>query len=190
MKVLRVLGAGILCVAAAACSSSTSPVAPSTSGVPSASGVSSVEAKPGFSDAAKPSSATIVDLVLAADGEFDVLQAAVVRAGLVEALSGPRHLTVFAPTDAAFVKSLNVANEAAAIAAVNALPVETLAEVLLFHVTPGRRTSNSVLAAPVYEMLNGQKLTREALVQAGILVPDISASNGVVHAIGALLLPN
>jgi uncharacterized surface protein with fasciclin (FAS1) repeats len=49
---------------------------------------------------------TIVDIVLRNDGEFDVLQAAVVRAELVTALSGNNQLTVFAPTDRAFVKTL------------------------------------------------------------------------------------
>ena len=44
---------------------------------------------------------------------FDVLQAAVVRAGLVDALNGRNQLTVFAPTDAAFVSTLGAANEAA-----------------------------------------------------------------------------
>ena len=190
MNVLKVLTAAVLCAATAACSSSSSPVSPSTSGLPAPSGVSASDAKPGFADAAKPGNATIVDLVLASDGEFDVLQAAVIRAGLVEALSGPRQLTVFAPTDAAFVTSLNVANEAAAIAAVNGLPIERLTAILLYHVTPGRRTSNSVLAAPQYETLNGQKLTRETLTQAGILSADRSASNGIVHAIGAVLIPN
>ena len=189
MNVLRLLGAGLLCAGVAACSSSSSPVSPS-SDVRLASGASSSEAKPGSAAAAKPGSATIVDLVLAPDGEFDVLQAAVVRAELVEALSGPRQLTVFAPTDDAFVRSLNVANEAAAIAAVNGLPIDKLTEILLYHVIPGRRTSTPVLAAPVYETLNGQKLTRDTLLAAGILIPDISASNGVVHAIGGVLMPN
>jgi uncharacterized surface protein with fasciclin (FAS1) repeats len=89
---------------------------------------------------AKPGTSTIVGLVLANDGEFDVLQAAVVRAGLVDALNGKGQFTVFAPTDAAFIATLDVANEAAAIAAVNSLPIEALTNILLYHVTEGRRT--------------------------------------------------
>jgi uncharacterized surface protein with fasciclin (FAS1) repeats len=140
-------------------------------------------------DGAKPGSLTIVDIVLQDDQEFDVLQAAVVRAGLVEALNGPSQKTVFAPTDAAFVNSLDVADEAAAIATVNSLPVETLTDILLFHVTDGRRTSRSVLAARSYQMLNGDKLTRTQLSAAGLATTDVSASNGIVHVINAVLLP-
>ena len=139
--------------------------------------------------AEKPGTMTIVGIVLQADGEFDVLQAAVVRAGLVDALSGTSQYTVFAPTDAAFVTTLGVADEAAAIAAVNSLAVDTLKNILLFHVTNGRRNSTSVLAAPSYVMLNGGTLTREQLSAAGIATTDISASNGIVHVINHVLLP-
>ena len=108
-------------------------------------------------------------IVLPTDGEFDVLQAAVVRAGLVDALNGKDQYTVFAPTDAAFTATLGVADEAAAIATVNDLPLEALTNILLYHVTEGRRT-RSVLAAPEYEMLNGEYLTRDELAAAGIAV--------------------
>ena len=128
-------------------------------------------------------------LVLQEDGEFDVLQAAVVRAGLVDALNGRAQYTVFAPTDLAFITTLGAADEAGAIAAVNGLPVDDLRNILLFHVTNGRRTSTSVLAAPSYAMLNGSRLTRDQLQAAGILTPDVMASNGVVHVIGRVLLP-
>ena len=147
------------------------------------------QGKPSYAAAAKPGTSTIVQIVLQPDGEFDVLQAAVVRAGLVEALSGKDQYTVFAPTDAAFVATLGVADEAAAIAAVNALPVEALTNILLYHVTEGRRTSRSVLAASEYEMLNGEYLTRDELAAAGIAATDISASNGIIHVINSVLMP-
>jgi uncharacterized surface protein with fasciclin (FAS1) repeats len=132
---------------------------------------------------------TIVGLVVQDDGEFDVLQAAVTRAGLAETLAGSGPFTVFAPTDAAFLSTLGAANEAAAIAAVNGLPVETLRGILLFHVTSGRLDSAAVLAASSYPMVSGQTLTRTQLQAAGINRTDISASNGVVHVIGAVLMP-
>jgi uncharacterized surface protein with fasciclin (FAS1) repeats len=151
---------------------------------------STTEARPDFAAAARPGDLTIVGIVLQNDGEFDVLQAAVVRAGLVEALNGTTQYTVFAPTDAAFVSTLGVADEAAAIAAVNGLPVDALTDILLYHVIEGRRNSRSVLAAPNYTTLAGKTLTRVELSAAGLAATDISASNGIVHVINAVLLPS
>ena len=150
---------------------------------------------------AKPASSTIVDIVLADDGEFDVLQAAVIEAGLAGALDGTRQFTVFAPTDASFVSTFRVVlddgglTEADVIAFIEAGGVDTalgtgaLADILGFHVTYGRRTSASVVAAPSYRMLDGRRLSRSQLLAAGIAATDISASNGVIHVIDAVLLP-
>lgn len=137
----------------------------------------------------KPAESNIVEIVLKEDGEFDVLQAAVVKAGLVDALSGEGQMTVFAPTDAAFIKTLAVADEAAAIAAVEGLPVADLSNILLYHVTEGRRNSQSVLAAPQYPMLNDMMLSQTELTTAGIAETDISASNGIIHVINSVLMP-
>ena len=120
---------------------------------------------------------------------FNTLVAAVKAAGLVDTLRGEGPFTVFAPTDAAFVKTLEVADEAEAIEAVNSLPIDALTNILLYHVTPGRRISTSVLAAPQYHMLNGSHLSRADLAAAGIAATDISASNGVIHVINSVLLP-
>ena len=149
----------------------------------------SAPGKSSAAKAAKPGTSTIVSIVLANDGEFDVLQAAVVRAGLVDVLNGSRQYTVFAPTDAAFIKTLGVENEAQAIEAVNSLPLEALTNILLYHVRAGRHTSTSVLAAPGYRMLNGERLTRDELASAGVAQTDISASNGVIHVINSVLIP-
>ena len=152
--------------------------------------------------AARPGDATIVEIVLADDGEFDVLQAAVIEAGLAGALSSPdNQYTVFAPTDAAFVATFRTLlgdgslSEADVIAFIQAGGVDTalgdgaLRNILLFHVTNGRRTSGSVVHAPRYQMLNGESLSRTQLLAAGIVQVDISASNGVIHVIGSVLLP-
>jgi uncharacterized surface protein with fasciclin (FAS1) repeats len=192
-KIFAAAGIAALSFGVTACGSATSPVSPtSVAGAPGGIGASvqTTSAKPDFAAAAKPGDLTIVGIVLQEDGEFDVLQAAVVRAGLVDALNGRTQYTVFAPTDLAFVTTLGVANEAAAIAAVNSLPIDTLTDILLFHVTEGRRNSRSVLAAPSYKMLNGMTLTRTQLATAGLAATDISASNGIVHVINAVLLPN
>ena len=185
-KMLTAIGVAALSLSVAACSSDNSPVSPT-----SESGVTGTgSASPTTSDsAAKEGTLTIVGIVLQNDGEFDVLQAAVVRAGLVDELNGNTQYTVFAPTDQAFVTTLGVADEAAAIAAVNGLPEEALTDILLFHVTHGRRSSQSVLAAPSYPMLNGDRLTRTQLTAAGIAATDVYATNGIVHVINAVLLP-
>ena len=189
MNAWKFAGAVVLGVAATACSSSSSPVSPTAAFTASERSAGGAESRPGYAAAARPGSRSIVDIVVADDGEFDVLQAAVVRAGLVDALSGGAQLTVFAPTDAAFVSTLGAAGETAAIAAVNNLPLDVLTDILLYHVTEGRRQSRSVMASPQYAMLNGGTLTRNELVAAGIATTDISASNGIVHIINAVLMP-
>jgi uncharacterized surface protein with fasciclin (FAS1) repeats len=183
------VGGLLLALGVAACSSS-SPVAPaSVSATAESAADTALDSKPGAATGAKPGALTVVGIVLQDDGEFDVLQSAVVRAGLVDALNGTAQYTVFAPTDAAFVATLGVADEAAALAAVNGLPLDALKNILLYHVTHGRRNSASVMGAPGYQMLNGATLTRESLTAAGLATTDISASNGIVHVINAVLMP-
>lgn len=185
-KLLTVIAIGAVSFGMTACSSNA-PVAPTAAS--SAVTDATTSAKPDWAVAAKPGDLTIVGLVAQPDGAFDVLQAAVIRAGLVDALDGKTQYTVFAPTDAAFVTFLNAASEAAAISTVQGLPPDVLKNILLFHVTDGRRNSRSVLAAPSYQMLNGGTLTREQLTAAGFAATDISASNGIVHVINAVLNP-
>ena len=150
---------------------------------------------------ARPGDSTIVEIVLAPDGEFDVLQAAVIEAGLAGVLSAKRQYTVFAPTDWAFVSTFrgllgdNTLTEGEVINFIEAGGVDdafgagALADILLYHVTNGRRISESVVAAPGYWMLNGDRLSRSDLVAAGLGELNISASNGVIHVINSVLLP-
>lgn len=163
----------------------------------------SLAAAPAFAGAgAKPGTDTIVDIVLTNDGEFDVLQAAVIEAGLAGALSSTDdQYTVFAPTDWAFVSTFrgllgdNTLTEGDVIGFIEAGGVDdafgagALADILLYHVTEGRRISKSVVAAPGYWMLNGDRLSRSDLVAAGLGQLDTSASNGVIHVINSVLLP-
>jgi len=129
--------------------------------------------------------------VAAAGSTFGTLVAAATAADLAEVLSGEGPFTVFAPTDAAF----------------EALPAGTLAgllepegkqqliRVLQQHVVPGRVFGDQALAAGGAETLLGQRVQVEA-TEAGVrigaatlLAADIQASNGVIHAIDAVLLP-
>lgn len=124
-------------------------------------------------------------------GSFGTLLAAVGAAGLGEALSGEGPFTVFAPTDAAFA----------------ALPegtVETLlkpenkaqlAAILKYHVVPGRVYSTDALNAKKAATLQGQEIRVSAVDgkakvnNANLVATDIDASNGVIHVIDAVLLP-
>ena len=158
--------------------------------------------------AAKPPRTTITDVVVtlsgssgfdANGGDFDILREAVVATGLDRTLSGRRQLTVFAPTDQAFLDLTNTATEADAFAAVAALGLDAVAEVLAYHVAPGRRTADHVVHARRVKTLQGGVLTKDrgsaTLVDAlgresTIAAPDAAlVSNGVVHVIDAVVLP-
>jgi uncharacterized surface protein with fasciclin (FAS1) repeats len=143
-------------------------------------------------DAARPGGSTIVEIALAVnaeDGEFSTLIAALVAADLVDALNGRGQYTVFAPTDEAFADLGYDADN------IGDVPTETLTDILLYHVTNGRRISNSLLNARQVTMLNGEKayLSRQGdnlyINDAMVVAADISASNGLIHIINGVLLP-
>jgi uncharacterized surface protein with fasciclin (FAS1) repeats len=183
MKIpFRLLGIGILALGVTGCSSSSSPVEPSAVSSATTQGA-------GSPPAAKPGSSTITQIVVA-DSRFDILERAVVALELAAVLDGKEQFTVFAPTDDAFMAATGTTSEQAAFDKLLELfTIDEIRDIVLFHVTEGRRISKSVLAAPSYEMLNGGVLTRDKLSAAGILQPDVSASNGIVHVIGGVLIP-
>jgi uncharacterized surface protein with fasciclin (FAS1) repeats len=138
----------------------------------------------------------------AAEGQFTILLAALQAADLVDALDGDRDLTVFAPTDEAFGRLLELLDvEAADLLA----DTELLTSVLLYHVVPGERFSRSVLRSRRIRTLNGafvfprvrrngafivdgSPATENAQLQAPDLI-DIEVDNGVIHVIDEVLLP-
>jgi uncharacterized surface protein with fasciclin (FAS1) repeats len=150
-----------------------------------------VNARPGpAAAAAKPGDQTIVQIAQG-NNSFDVLVAAVVHAGLADALSGSKQYTVFAPTDKAFVSLLGASSEAEAIETIQSLEPEAVGDILAYHVINGRRISTSVLAAPQYRTIGGATLTRAELVEANVGANglNISASNGVIHVLDKVLIP-
>jgi len=136
----------------------------------------------------------IVDTAIA-DGRFTTLVAAVQAAGLVETLKSEGPFTVFAPTDEAFAK-LPAGTVEDLLKPEN---LETLKNILLFHVVPAK-----VMAADAVA-LDGQSaetaLADNSLnisVKDGnvflndnvqVIITDIETSNGVIHVIDAVLLP-
>jgi len=128
-----------------------------------------------------------VGLAAAAD-RFVVLVAAMAEAGLFETPSDNPQLTVFAPTEEAF--------EAAGISVDSVADRDEaiLADVLTYHVTPGRRSASSVVNAPHVPTLNGQPIDVDATVlndgQTEIVGTEIEASNGPIHVIDGVGLPD
>jgi uncharacterized surface protein with fasciclin (FAS1) repeats len=131
----------------------------------------------------------IVDTAVEA-GSFNTLVAAVKAAGLVEALKGDGPFTVFAPSDEAFAKLPEGTVEFLL------LPENKsqLIAILTYHVVSGKILSADVKAGRV-ETLEGSSFLvsnkKGALMvdQARIVATDVSASNGVIHVIDAVIMP-
>jgi uncharacterized surface protein with fasciclin (FAS1) repeats len=78
---------------------------------------------------------------------------------------------------------------------VDALELDALTNILLYHVTRGDRQSQSLFPPKRVKMLNGDRA--ETSIENGkpfingseIIIKDIRASNGIVHVIDAVLLP-
>ena len=137
-----------------------------------------------------PSTLDIVETAVEA-GSFKTLAAALQAAQLVEALQGDGPFTVFAPTDEAFAALPKGTVE-------NLLKPENreqLSAVLTFHVVSGRVYSETVAAGHEFKTLQGQSVktrTHEERVLvngARIVKADIETSNGVIHVIDSVLLP-
>lgn len=134
------------------------------------------------------SAADIVDTAVSA-GQFNTLVKAVQAAGLVDTLKGKGPFTVFAPTDEAFAKL--------PAGTVEALlqDKEKLAKVLTYHVVPGKVTASQVKPGDV-KTVQGQALKvrtdggKVMVDNARVIKADVMASNGVIHVIDTVVLPN
>lgn len=131
----------------------------------------------------------IVDTAIEA-GSFETLVAAVQAAGLVETLKGEGPFTVFAPTDAAFAALPEGTVE-------NLLLPENkdqLVSILTYHVVPGKVMSTDLMDDMEAETVQGATVTID--LDTGVMVEgatvttaDIEASNGVIHVIDTVMLP-
>ena len=132
----------------------------------------------------------IVDTAVAA-GQFKTLAAALQAADLVDALKGKGPFTVFAPTDAAFEKLPKGTVE-------GLLKPEAkgaLTGILKYHVVPGAVDAAKVVKLSNATTLNGQRV--DIAVKGGavmvdkakVVVTDIKCSNGVIHVIDSVILP-
>jgi len=137
-----------------------------------------------------PTPATVVDIVVNSPNH-NILETAVVAAGLVDALSGEGPFTVFAPTDMAFA-----ALPAGVIDELLADPTGALTDILTYHVVGGAAAMSGDLSdGQMITTLNGQDVTvtlnggNVIINNALVVVADLVADNGVVHVIDAVLLP-
>ncbi len=158
---------------------------------------------------------SIAGLVSSSD-DFNILLTAVVAAGLDDELAdADADLTVFAPTDAAFVRLAQdfgytgdphdedavfaaIADALAALAP-DGDPIPVLTNVLLYHVSAGAKTLEEVAALDqVPTLLDGATFSPDGtklvdnepdLADPSLVTTDIAASNGIVHVIDRVLIP-
>jgi uncharacterized surface protein with fasciclin (FAS1) repeats len=152
---------------------------------------SSCSAKPKASLAANAVDDIVTTAVKA--GSFETLATALKTAELIEALQGEGPFTVFAPTDAAFAK-LPEGTVASLLEEKNR---DLLTGILTYHVVAGDVRAKQIVKEKLTSAttLNGQRLDI-ALVEgavtidgATVVTSDIVCSNGVIHVIDAVVLP-
>ncbi|NEQ75068.1 MAG: fasciclin domain-containing protein [Okeania sp. SIO2C9] len=124
-------------------------------------------------------------------GQFNTLAVALKAAGLVEVLQGEGPFTVFAPTDEAFAALppglvedlLRPENK------------DELIKILTYHVVPGEVTSGDLESGKVKtvegDYIYVQVSYRGVKVDdANVIIPDVPATNGVIHVIDSVILPS
>ena len=143
-------------------------------------------AGPAFADG---HSKDIVDTAVAA-GSFNTLVAAVQAAGLVDTLKGEGPFTVFAPTDEAFA-ALPAGTVEDLLKPENK---DTLVAILTYHVVAGKVMSGDLSNNMMATTVQGGDVT--IMTEGGVTVnganvttTDIETSNGVIHVIDAVILP-
>jgi uncharacterized surface protein with fasciclin (FAS1) repeats len=151
---------------------------------------SDAEATPEAEEEAGAEASVNLVAALEAAGSFNTLVQALNAAGLTDALEGAGPFTIFAPTDAAFANL-----PAGALDQLLAQPNGQLTQILLFHVLPGRVTSADLTDGMQATTQQGKAVSFEVsgdsvkVNGATVTVPDIAATNGVIHAIDAVILP-
>lgn len=143
-----------------------------------------------------PDVLNVVQMAQANPASFSSLVAAVVETGLAPALSGTGPFTVFAPTNAAFAS------------APTGLTRSQLASVLTYHVLPARVLSDDIpfgtpvptlatttlggatVPAQTITINRNLTITDTTAIPANILATDVRASNGIIHVIGKVLIPD
>jgi uncharacterized surface protein with fasciclin (FAS1) repeats len=133
----------------------------------------------------------IVDVAVE-NGSFNTLVAAIKAAGLVDTLKGDGPFTVFAPTDDAFAK-LPAGTVESLLKPENK---SQLIDILTYHVVPGKVMAAEVVNLTSAKTVQGQNIAIELMGSkvmvdgANVIATDVTASNGVIHVIDSVILPN
>jgi uncharacterized surface protein with fasciclin (FAS1) repeats len=136
---------------------------------------------------------------------FSILKAAVTKAGLMPAVSNKSSVfTVFAPDDAAFIRS------GVPLAAINALPAATVASIVQYHIIPGRSITSAgipttfpnvqmptafIIPAPNtnplvrFTSFPSKRGSNVWVNNIPVVTPDLAAANGTIHVTFAMLNP-
>lgn len=153
-------------------------------------GLFTATANAGHHEKGEMATVDIVDTAVAA-GKFNTLAAALTAAGLVDTLKGDGPFTVFAPTDAAFAKLPEGTVE-------NLLKPENreqLVSILTYHVVAGEVYAADVVKLTSATTVNGSDVSIKvaddgvSIDNANVIMTDIKASNGVIHVIDTVILP-
>ena len=124
-------------------------------------------------------------------GQFETLVSAIEAADLVDTLKGEGPFTVFAPTDEAF----SVLPDGAVDDLLRPENKEKLQAVLTYHVVPEKLMAEDVMAQDSAATVQGQELElstdgHEVMVNdATVIKGNIEASNGIIHVIDGVLMP-
>ena len=135
------------------------------------------------------SAADIVDTAVAAN--FKTLVAAVKAADLVSTLKGPGPFTVFAPTDEAFAK-LPAGTLESLLKPENK---KQLQSILTYHVVPGKVMAQDVVKLRSAKTVEGRSIDISSkdggvmINNATVIKADIATSNGVIHVVDTVILP-
>ena len=132
---------------------------------------------------------TVVNIALANDN-FTTLVQAVVKAGLVDALSSEGPFTVFAPTNDAFEALFTQLG----VTGIDDLTAEQLTPILMYHVVSGNVLSTELTSGEVGTLNANSNLTVDLssgvkINESSVVAADIQGANGVVHVIDKVLIP-
>ena len=123
---------------------------------------------------------TILDIINIIPNFFNTISELIVEAGLEEVIGGEGPLTLFAPSEDAFA-----ALEEGTLGSIRSDP-DALADFLLYHVVPGIYTSDELDNVTSLTTASGQELPNPSIF---FNIPDILASNGVLHIMEVVLFP-